>query len=119
MVAILEKRAGFRFYDQDVYVNVAGGLRLTETACDLAITASLASSFMGKTIDAGSVFFGEVGLGGEVRSVPRAMERLKEAAQVGMKRAYLPEKTFKEIGKFEGLELYPVAHVLQLTDLIG
>lgn len=118
LVAILEKRGGFRFFDQDVYVNVAGGLRLNEPAVDLAVVSALISSYNNKPIDSGAVFFGEVGLGGEVRSVPRAMERLKEAAKIGLKRAYAPAKVVSEIGDNRPLEVIPIDHIQKLGDLL-
>jgi DNA repair protein RadA/Sms len=116
LVAILEKRGGFRFFDQDVYINVAGGLRLTEPAVDLGVVAALISSYTGKIVEQSTVFFGEVGLGGEVRSVPKATERLREAARIGLKRAYVPLKVAKELEDYKSLELIPVDHVQELSD---
>jgi DNA repair protein RadA/Sms len=116
LVAILEKRGGFRFFDQDVYINVAGGLRLSEPAVDLGVVAALISSYTGKIIEQGTVFFGEVGLGGEIRSVPKAAERLKEAARIGMKRAYVPHKVATELEDYKSLELIPVDHIQELGD---
>ena len=114
LVAILEKRGGFRFFDQDVYVNVAGGLRLVEPASDLGVIAALMSSYTGKWIDSACFFFGEVGLGGEIRSVPRAAERLKEAAKIGLSRAYVPSKVKRDLKQFEKLELIGIDHVQEL-----
>lgn len=118
LVAILEKRAGFRFFDQDIYVNVAGGLRLTETAADLGVLAALISSFTNRAIEKRTVFFGEVGLGGEVRAVPKASERLKEAARIGIRRAVVPMKVKKEVEKIPDLEVIGVEHVQQLSDFL-
>ena len=117
LTAILEKRAGYRLYDQDVYVNIAGGLRILEPAVDLGVVAALISSEEGKTISPQSIFFGEVGLGGEVRSVPRASIRLKEAQRIGLKTAYLPGKAAKEMKKeFSGMEMIPIDHIRDLPD---
>ncbi len=116
LVAILEKRGGFRLYDQDVYVNVAGGLRLSEPAADLAVVAALISSYSNKPVSKESVFFGEVGLGGEVRSVPQAATRLKEAERIGLKRAYIPKRACDEIGTVKGVELIPIEHIQDLED---
>jgi DNA repair protein RadA/Sms len=118
LVAILEKRGGLRLHDQDIYVNVAGGLRITETAIDLGVTAAMLSSFSGRPIDSQSVFFGEVGLGGEVRAVPQTAERIKEAKRIGLKRAYLPEKSAKGLKGLSDFELLPVAHVQELAGKI-
>ncbi|NBX68085.1 MAG: DNA repair protein RadA [Proteobacteria bacterium] len=116
LVAILEKRGGFRLFDQDVYVNLAGGLRVTETAIDLGVAAALISSYTGRAVPAGTVFFGEMGLGGEVRSIPKAGIRLKEAERIGLKRAFVPRKTAKEISDCKSLELIPIDHVQELAD---
>jgi len=118
LVAILEKRGGFRLFDQDVYVNIAGGLRLNEPAVDLGVIAALISSYTGNAVDSGSVFFGEVGLGGEVRSVPKAAERLKEAARIGLKRAYVPVKVKSELSDYRAIELVSIEHVQELADRI-
>jgi len=118
LVAILEKRGGYRLFDQDVYVNVAGGLRLNEPAIDLAVVAALISSYENKPVEKQTVFFGEVGLGGEVRSVPRATERLKEAARIGLKHAYVPAKTANELADQQPLRLFSIDHIQKLQDLI-
>ncbi|MFM8314422.1 MAG: DNA repair protein RadA [Deltaproteobacteria bacterium] len=116
LVAILEKRGGFRLFDQDVYVNIAGGLRVTETAIDLGVAAALISSYTGRAVPSGTVFFGEMGLGGEVRSVPKAGIRLKEAERIGLKRAYVPRKIAKEVNDVKNLELVPIDHIQELAD---
>lgn len=118
LVAILEKRAGFRFFDQDVYVNIAGGLRISEPAVDLAVTAALISSFTGRAVETQSVYFGEVGLGGEIRSVSQAAVRLKEAEKIGMKKAFVPARVAKELKKESGIEIVSVDHVQELVDKI-
>lgn len=118
LVAILEKRGGFRLFDQDVYVNVAGGLRLNEPAADLGVIAALISSYNGKAVAKDSVFFGEVGLGGEVRTVPQVPVRLKEARRIGIKRAYLPKRAASQLEKDEKLEIYPIEHIQDLADKI-
>ena len=117
LVAILEKRGGYRLYDQDVYVNIAGGLRLQEPAVDLGVVAALISSETGKTIDPQTVFFGEVGLGGEIRTVPKAAIRLKEALRIGLTQAYVPSKVAKEVSKeLKGMNLIGVDHIQELAD---
>jgi DNA repair protein RadA/Sms len=116
LVAILEKRGGFRLFDQDVYVNIAGGLRLSEPAVDLGVIAALISSYTGNPVAGESIFFGEVGLGGEIRSVPKAAERLREGARIGLKRAYVPQKVAKELSDFRSMELVAVDHVQELSD---
>lgn len=92
LLAVLEKRAGLSFAQLDAFVNVVGGLRLQEPTGDLAVAAALASSVYDRAIAAGSVFMGEVGLGGEIRPVSQTERRLAEAANLGMSRAYVAER---------------------------
>jgi DNA repair protein RadA/Sms len=89
LLAVLEKRSGLPLSQLDVFVNVAGGLRLTEPAGDLAIAAAIASSVYDVALPRGAVFIGELGLGGEIRSVSQAERRLAEAAQLGMTVAFV------------------------------
>jgi DNA repair protein RadA/Sms len=117
LVAILEKRGGFRLFDHDIYVNIAGGLRLNEPAVDMGVLAALISSYTGKAVPRESVFFGEVGLGGEIRSVPKGELRLKEAERIGFRRAYVPKKLVKEL-EGQTLELIGIEHIHELTDLL-
>lgn len=119
LVAILEKRAGFRFFDQDVYLNIAGGLKLNEPAVDLAVIAAIVSSYTGKAAESKSIFFGEVGLGGEIRSVPRSDTRLKEAQRIGFERAFVPSRVAKDLKNERlGIELISLEHVGALTDYV-
>jgi DNA repair protein RadA/Sms len=90
LLAVLEKRGGFSLANQDIYGNVVGGIRVQETAADLAILASVMSSYVGKVFPAQTVVFGEVGLSGEVRSVQHIESRLREASKLGFHRAITP-----------------------------
>jgi DNA repair protein RadA/Sms len=90
LVAVIEKHLGAQLSTEDIYVNVAGGLALRETALDLGIVAALVSSFKEKPIDSQTVVVGEVGLLGEVRRVRKLRERLSEAARLGYTRAVIP-----------------------------
>ena len=85
ILAVLEARAGLGLSGHDVYLNVAGGLKIAEPAADLAAASALISSFRGRPLPPGSVFFGEIGLSGEIRAVPQVDLRLKEAAKLGFK----------------------------------
>ena len=87
LIAVLEKRMGLRLFDQDVYVNIAGGVKVEEPAADLAALAAIVSSFQSAAIDARTVVLGEVGLAGEIRSVSHLEKRLAEAARLGFTRA--------------------------------
>jgi DNA repair protein RadA/Sms len=90
LLAVLAQRAGCNVLDRDVFVNVAGGLRLSEPAIDLGIACAVASSARGRALDAQTLVFGEVGLAGEIRAVPLCEQRLAEAARLGFRRAILP-----------------------------
>jgi len=90
LIAVLEKRAAMSFAGQDVYLNIAGGLKINDTAADLAVVAALASSLKDKPIAEKSLYIGEVGLGGEVRRIPFLKQRLSEAEKMGFKHAVLP-----------------------------
>lgn len=89
LLAVLERRAGLRTSDMDVFLNVVGGLRLNEPAADLAVVAALASALKDSVLDPDAVFIGEVGLGGEIRPVRQLERRLVEAARLGFERAYV------------------------------
>jgi len=95
LLAVLEKRMGYRLHHCDVFVSVAGGLKISEPAIDLGVVTAIASSFCNKAIDPETVVIGEVGLGGEVRGVPRIENRLREAIHMGFKRCLLPERNLK------------------------
>ena len=88
ILAVLEARCNINFGNRDVYVNVAGGLKITETAADLAVVAALISSVFKKALPPDAIFFGEVGLGGEIRRVQQSTSRLKEASKLGFSKAY-------------------------------
>jgi DNA repair protein RadA/Sms len=92
LLAVLEKRGGISFGQLDVFLNVVGGVRLVETAGDLAVAAALASSVFDREIPGDAVFLGEIGLGGELRAVGQIERRLAEAARMGFNRAYLPRR---------------------------
>jgi DNA repair protein RadA/Sms len=92
LLAVLDKRAGLSFAQLDVFLNVVGGLRLSEPAGDLAVAAALASSVYDKAIIEESIFLGEVGLGGEIRPVSQSERRLAEAAKMGMRRAFMAKR---------------------------
>ncbi len=108
LVAILEKRVGLGMGGQDLYVNVAGGVRLTEPALDLGVALALASSFLDRPVPADTLLFGEVGLTGEVRAVSAPELRLKEGRKLGFRRALLARRQQEHLGEFPGLELLGV-----------
>ncbi|MBV8468032.1 MAG: DNA repair protein RadA, partial [Burkholderiales bacterium] len=91
LLAVLHRHAGVACFDQDVFVNAVGGVRINEPAADLAILMAIQSSLRNRPLPEKLVIFGEVGLAGEVRPVQRGQERLKEAAKLGFTRAIVPK----------------------------
>ncbi|MFZ2087021.1 MAG: DNA repair protein RadA [Desulfobaccales bacterium] len=108
LVAVMEKRVGLGFSGQDVFVNVAGGVRLSEPAADLGVALALASSYLEKPVPLDILVFGEVGLTGEVRAVSQPEVRLKEGHKLGFARALLARRQMERLGDFPGLELLGV-----------
>jgi DNA repair protein RadA/Sms len=110
LLAVLDKRAGLSFAQLDVFVNVVGGLQLTEPAGDLAVAAALGSSVHDRALPADAVFIGELGLGGEVRAVSQSERRIAEASNLGLRRAYVAERGVpRRVPK--GVEIIPVRTV--------
>ena len=105
MIAVLEKRARIRLSNYDVYINVAGGLRIDETAVDLGLCAAIASNQKDTPIPADCVFIGEVGLGGELRSVSQLEKRLVEASKLGFKRAIVPKSSMRSVKASVNIEI--------------
>lgn len=95
LIAVLERRTKLNLSDKDIYINVVGGLRLSDPAADLAICMAIASAAAGRRLDDGIVVFGEVGLGGEIRSVPSTDARVAEAKKLGFTQAIAPKQTIK------------------------
>jgi len=120
VTAVLEARCGVSLAGNDVFLNVAGGLRVSEPAADLAVAAALVSSLTGVPVPKGSVVFGEIGLAAEVRAVAHADPRLKEAAKLGFTKALLPASRRKGAGPTgAGIELVSVARLHDLVDLLN
>ena len=117
VLAVLEVRAGLALGGRDIYLNVAGGLRISEPAADLAVAAALISSLQDAPAPAESVWFGEIGLTGEVRPVAHGDARLKEAAKLGFRAAVTPPA--RQPPASEGLGLETVGHVAELASRLG
>ncbi len=111
IIAVLEKRAGYSFGQTDAYVNVVGGLKLSEPAADLAVAMSLVSSLRDKPIGERIIVFGELGLAGEVRSVSCANDRVKEAKRLGFTKCIVPEKSLSSITEASGIEVVGVKDI--------
>ena len=118
LLAVLETRCGLKLSGMDVYLNVAGGLRVVEPAADLAVAAALVSAATGVPTSPGEVYFGEVGLSGEIRQVAQADARLKEAAKLGFTQAVLPRRIARGNARArppEGLSLRELGHISDLV----
>ena len=90
LTAVLSKRLGLNLGDQDIHINVVGGIKISETSADLAICASIISAYTNKPLPSGSIVLGEVGLGGEIRPCSQLEKRLKEAEKLGFTQCYIP-----------------------------
>ncbi len=119
LTAVLEKRAGIRLLDQDIYVNAAGGIRLDEPAADLSIALAIASAFRAKPLGDGVAVFGEIGLTGEIRPVSRADIRLAECARSGYNTLILPQRSVKGLAAPPNMELFGVAHLSEALLALG
>jgi DNA repair protein RadA/Sms len=118
LLAVLDKRAGLNLSADDVFVNVAGGIEVSEPAADLAIVAAVASSLRNRPVPAGVVVFGEVGLAGEVRATTQAPLRVREAAQIGFTRAIVPEGNVPAAEVPDGMEIVGVRTIGDALDAL-
>ena len=120
VLAVLEARCGISLADRDVYLNVAGGLRISEPAADLPVAAALVSAILDQPLAADTVVFGEIGLSGEVRSVSQADLRLKEAAKLGFEAAWAPPRRRSGRGKDTGDSAkLRISEMRKLQDMLG
>ncbi len=116
LLAVLHRHGGIGVYDQDVFVNVVGGIRVQETAADLPLLLAILSSLRNQPFAERTVSFGEVGLSGEIRPVPNGEERLKEAATHGFKRAIVPKANAPKSGSIKGMEVIAVERLSQALE---
>lgn len=110
LLAVLHRHAGVAAFDQDVFINAVGGVKITEPAADLAVLLAINSSMRNKPLPRGLVVFGEVGLAGEIRPAPRGQERLREAAKLGFSVAMIPKSNAPK-QKIEGLQIIAVDRI--------
>ena len=120
LLAVLNRHAGIACFDQDVFLNAVGGVKISEPAADLAVILAMLSSFRNKPLPEKMVAFGEIGLSGEIRPVPRGQERLKEAEKLGFKRAIVPKANLpKNAPKdFPNLQIYGVDNLQDAVQLV-
>ena len=117
LLAVMHRHGGIALFDQDVFVNVVGGVRVTETGADTALLLAALSSFRNRPLPTDLITFGEIGLAGEIRPVPNGQERLREAAKHGFKHAIVPKANMpKKSEAIEGLDITPVQRVSELVD---
>lgn len=117
LMAVIEKRLGMRLMDCDAYVNVAGGMRITEPALDLAIVTVILSSYRNRALPEKMIVFGEVGLTGEVRAVNQAEQRVAEAEKMGFRVCILPKVNMKTISVSK-MKLIGISNIKELLEYI-
>ena len=104
--------------DFDAYVNVAGGMKISEPGLDLALVIAMISSYKNRVIEADTIFFGEVGLAGEIRAVAMTDQRVAEAKKLGFKRCVLPKVSMDSLKDTSGIELIGISNVKEAQDLV-
>ena len=119
LLAVLEKRAGLKLYNQDVYINVAGGLSLSEPAVDLPLCVAVASSLSDVPLPSDLAVMGEIGLAGEVRAITQIERRINECVRLGFRQIMCPSDSVKKLKKIEGVELIPVNTLAQAVAVLG
>ncbi len=118
LMAVLEKRLGLQLGDCDAYVNVAGGMRITEPALDLAIVAAILSSYRNISVNGNTVVFGEIGLTGEIRAVNLADQRVSEAAKMGFETCILPKANEANLKVNTGIKLIGISNIQEIMQYI-
>jgi DNA repair protein RadA/Sms len=118
LLAILQRHGGIPLYDQDVFVNAVGGVRIAETGADLAVILAILSSYRDRPVGDRLLVFGEVGLSGEIRPVANGEERLREAVKHGFEKAIIPKANLPKKGRVENIELIPVSHLADTLDAL-
>lgn len=118
LMAVLEKRVGLQLGDCDAYVNLAGGIKISEPAIDLAVVMAIASSYKNRAVPDKMVFVGEIGLSGEVRSVSMIENRVQEAKKLGFTTCVVPAGCRERVKDIQGIKVISVANVIEAIDLI-
>ncbi len=118
LVAVIEKKLGMHLMGHDIFMNVAGGVKVDEPAIDLAIVSAVTSSFLDKSIQDGTLVLGEVGLAGEVRAIGRVETRVAEAKKMGFKRCLVPDSNLKRMSGIKGIELVGIKRVSEAVETL-
>jgi DNA repair protein RadA/Sms len=118
ILAVLEKRAGLNFWNQDIYVSVAGGMRISDPAIDLGIACAVVSSMNNKPLGDDLMIIGEIGLTGEIRGVTNVLQRVKEAAKMGFRRCIIPKSNYDKDMEKLGMKIETVSGLTEALGLI-
>jgi DNA repair protein RadA/Sms len=118
LAAVMEKQLGMHLMGYDIFMNVAGGVKVIEPAVDLAIVSAIASSFLDKPIVDGTIVLGEVGLTGEVRAIGQVDTRIAEAGKMGFHRCVVPQGNFKRIREIDGIKVAGIKSVAEAVDIL-
>ena len=118
LLAVMNRHAGISCFDQDVFLNAVGGVKISEPAADLAVLLAIQSSLKNKALPKDLVVFGEVGLAGEIRACPRGQERLREAAKLGFKKAIIPKANMPKGVQFDSMEIHAVERIEVALQLV-
>ena len=116
LVAVMEKKLGMHLMGHDIFINVAGGVKIDEPAVDMGIVTAVASSFLDRSIQKGTIIFGEVGLTGEVRAIGHVETRIAEAKKMGFTRCLVPKSNLKRMTKIKGIEIIGVKTISQAME---
>jgi len=117
-VAVMEKKLGLNMTGNDIFMNVAGGVKIAEPAVDLGIVSAVASSFLDRPVPEGTLLVGEVGLAGEVRGVSHLEHRVMEVKKMGFSRCIVPKNSLKSINKMKDIELIGIINLSEVMEIL-
>ena len=118
IAAVMEKRLGINLSGLDIFMNVAGGVKVVEPAADLGIAVALASSFLDLPVPEGTTVMGEIGLTGEIRAVGHVESRVKEVAKMGFTRCLLPQNSIKQVPDIPGMTIQGISSLKQVVETL-
>ncbi|MEE8397984.1 MAG: DNA repair protein RadA [Desulfobacterales bacterium] len=118
LVAVMEKKLGMHLMDHDIFINVAGGVKINDPAVDLGIVCAVASSFLDRQVDKGTLVLGEVGLTGEVRAIGQIETRVAESKKLGFSKCLVPQNNAKQMTDPEGIEIIGIGHVSEAMEVL-
>ncbi|MDE7183363.1 MAG: DNA repair protein RadA, partial [Lachnospiraceae bacterium] len=118
LMSVLEKRLGLQIGDFDAYVNIAGGMKISEPAIDLGLILAIVSSFKNRPVDEKTIVFGEVGLSGEVRAVTMAQQRVQEARKLGYETVIMPRVNLEAMDPMDGIKVIGGGGIVEAIEAI-